>query len=75
MSHRKVLRKTSIITKLRVAFDASSHVPGCIALDECLEAVLNLNSELLEILIRFIWHPVALIGDIEKASLQIEIRV
>ncbi|XP_037579782.1 uncharacterized protein LOC119462509 [Dermacentor silvarum] len=74
MPHREVIQEESLTTKLRVVFDASSHAQGYPSLNDCLDKEVNLNPELLQVLLRFRWFPVAINSDIEKAFLQIEIQ-
>lgn len=50
--HHAVLCKDKVTTKLRVVFDASSHVEGCPSHNECLVTGPNLNPNLLDELIR-----------------------
>ncbi|XP_075529865.1 uncharacterized protein LOC142563199 [Dermacentor variabilis] len=73
MPHRGVVRPGSETTKLRVVFDASSKAAGKLLLNDVLFAGPNLNSNLADILIRFRVHNVAIMSDIEKAFLQIEL--
>src|SRR5699024_8055740 len=47
------------------------HARNELSLNDCLESGPNLNPDLTELLIRFRAHPVAVVGDIEKAFLQI----
>lgn len=74
MPHREVVREESLTTKLRVVFDASSHSQGVPSLNDCLDKGTNLNPELLQVLLRFRWYPIAINSDIEKAFLQIEVQ-
>ncbi|XP_049271888.1 uncharacterized protein LOC125758594 [Rhipicephalus sanguineus] len=73
MPHRGVVRPGSETTKLRVVFDASSKAAGKLSLNDVLYAGPNLNPSLSDILIRFRVHNVAIMPDIEKAFLQIEL--
>ncbi|XP_075539699.1 uncharacterized protein LOC142574522 [Dermacentor variabilis] len=73
MPHRGVVRPGSETTKLRVVFDASSKAAGKLSLNDVLFAGPNLNRNLADILIRFRVHNVAIMSDIEKAFLQIEL--
>ncbi|XP_037520857.1 uncharacterized protein LOC119397504 [Rhipicephalus sanguineus] len=73
MPHRGVVRTGSETTKLRVVFDASSKASGKLSLNDVLYAGPNLNPSLSDILIRFRVHNVAIMSDIEKAFLQIEL--
>ncbi|XP_072143108.1 uncharacterized protein [Dermacentor andersoni] len=74
MPHRGVVRPGSETTKLRVVFDASSKAAGKLSLNDVLFAGPNLNPNLADILIRFRVHNVAIMSDIEKAFLQIELE-
>lgn len=74
MPHKEVMREQALTTKMRVVFDASSHAKGCKSLNDCLQKGDNLYQDLVQILLRFRTHPVAVIADIEKAFLQIAIR-
>lgn len=67
--------KENLTTKMRIVYDAStkqSRDSPC--LNDCLYTGPNLLQELSEILIKFRVHKIALIADIEKAFLQIEIN-
>ena len=72
LPHRGVVRLDRDTTKVRVVYDASSKVfrPS---LNDCLHVGPSLNSLLLDILLRFRVHDVAVTADIEKAFLNIEI--
>lgn len=72
--HLAVIRKEASTTKLRVVYDASakSGKEGT-SLNDCLHKGPSLTPLLFDILIRFREKRVALIGDIEKAFLNIEV--
>ncbi|XP_073231804.1 uncharacterized protein [Porites lutea] len=72
LPHRGVVRLDRDTTKVRVVYDASSKVfrPS---LNDCLHVGPSLNSLLLDILLRFRVHEVAVTAAIEKAFLNIEI--
>ncbi|XP_065062963.1 uncharacterized protein LOC135689604 [Rhopilema esculentum] len=74
MSHHGVIRRDRETTKLRVVFDGSakSHKEA-LSLNECLELGDNYMPPLFDTLLRFRSHAIAIIADIEKAFLQIEI--
>ncbi|XP_064488372.1 uncharacterized protein LOC135400471 [Ornithodoros turicata] len=74
LPHHAVTRQDAVTTKVRVVFDASSHMPGELSLNQVLHRGPNLNADLLVQLIAFRCHPVVLIADIRKAYLQIAIR-
>ena len=71
LPHRPVIRSQAVTTKIRPVFDASARTEEGLLLNDCLETGENLNPKLLAVLLRFRWHRVAWVGDIEKAFLQI----
>lgn len=73
MPHREVARPGSETTKLRVVFDAFSTAVRKLSFNNILCVGPNLNPSLSDILIRFQVHNVAIMSDIEKALLQIEL--
>lgn len=73
--HLAVIRREASTTKLRVVYDASAKVgKGGTSLNDCLQKGPSLNPLLFDILLRFREKRVALIGDIEKAFLNIEVE-
>ena len=72
--HREVVRDNRQTTKLHVVYDASSKIKGEVSLNECLDPGPNLAPLSFNILIRFRAKKVALIGDIEKAFLNVSIN-
>nr|CAH7758002.1 unnamed protein product [Callosobruchus chinensis] len=73
MPHRAVYRDDKDTTKIRIVFDASAHAPGLPSLNEVLEQGENLTPHLFHVLINFRLGAIAIIADIEKAFLQIEV--
>eukprot|EP00794_Sanderia_malayensis_P019632 gene19631-biopygen13902 len=72
LPHHPVIRKDAETTKLRVVFDTSSkEYKYSKSLNDCLHIGPPLQPMMYDILIRFRMYPVALLGDIEKAFLQI----
>ncbi|XP_035230524.1 uncharacterized protein LOC118202452 [Stegodyphus dumicola] len=71
MPHQAVYREESITTKMRIVFDASSHEIGSLSLNDCLWPGINLNQNIFHLLIYFRFNRVSILGDIEKAFLQI----
>eukprot|EP00794_Sanderia_malayensis_P013531 gene13531-biopygen10799 len=74
LAHQAVVREEAETTKVRIVFDASckSKKTGT-SLNDCLHVGPPLTPLIFEILLRFRENKVALVGDIEKAFLNIEI--
>ena len=74
LPHQAVIRRDAKTTKLRVVYDASSKAKGKGAsLNECLHVGPSLTPMLFDILLRFRENRIVLVGDIEKAFLNIEV--
>ena len=72
--HLAVIRKEVSTTKLRVVYDASAKSgKESASLNDCLHKGPSLTPLLFDILLRFREKRVALIGDIEKAFLNMEV--
>ena len=71
--HHAVIRQDKKTTKLRVVYDASARGEGP-SLNDCLYAGPKFEQSIMDIILRFRSHKVALIADIEKAFLQISIK-
>ena len=72
--HLAVIRKEASTTKLRVVYDASAKSgKESASLNDCLHKGPSLTPLLFDILLRFRGKRVALIGNIEKAFLNIEV--
>lgn len=72
--HLAVIRKEATTTKLRVVYDTSAKSgKGGVSLNDCLHKGPSLTPLLFDILVRFREKRVALVGDIEKAFLNIEV--
>eukprot|EP00794_Sanderia_malayensis_P017909 gene17909-biopygen12897 len=75
LSHRAVVRENAETTKVRVVYDASSkNRKSEASLNDCLHVGPALTPLIFDVLLRFRTNPVALVGDIEKAFLNIEIH-
>ena len=76
LPHQAVIRKDAETTKLRIVYDASAKEgKNGTSLNDCLHTGPSLNPLLFEILVRFRENRVALVGDIEKAFLNIAVDV
>ena len=74
LPHQAVVRKDAVTTKVRIVFDASSKGSKTEAsLNDCLHVGPSLNPLLYNILLRFRENTIALVGDIEKAFLNVEV--
>ena len=71
--HHAVVREDKDTTKLRVVFDASCKLPGQPSLNQCLMPGPSVIPELYDVTLRFRWFPVAVVADIEKAFLMINV--
>ena len=68
--HHPVIRLDKATTKLRVVYDASARSNG-LSLNECLFAGPTFGLNIVDIILRFRLHKIALVGDIEKAFLMV----
>ena len=68
LPHHGVFRHDKQTTKLRVVYDASAKTDGP-SLNDCLHTGPNFGQNILEILLRFRMHQVALVGDVENTFL------
>ena len=74
LPHKPVVRHDKITTKTRMVFDASSRAENEFSLNECLATAPSLTPSLFGVLTRFRSYKFAVIGDIEKAFLQISLN-
>ena len=75
LPHHPVIRKDAKTTKLRIVYDASSkETKYGTSLNDCLHTGPSLNPLLFDILVRFRENKIALVGDIEKAFLNIAVN-
>ena len=72
LPHHGVVRRDALTTKLRVVFDASSKLSSdSPSLNECLYSGPALTPTIFNVLLRFREKRIALVGDIEKAFLNV----
>ncbi len=72
LPHHAVIRRDKHTTKLRIVYDASARSQGP-SLNDCLFTGPKFDQSILDIVLRFRVHPVALSADIEKAFLMVSI--
>lgn len=72
LPHHAVVKPDSQTTKVRIVYDASARSGGP-SLNDCLHVGPKFNQLIMEILLRFRVHRVAVIADIEKSFLMISI--
>ena len=73
--HKPVIREEAASTKIRVVYDASAKAhPNAVSLNDCLYPGPSLQNKLWNVLVRSRIHPVAVVGDLKKAFLQVRIR-
>lgn len=73
LPHHAVIRQDKTTSKLRIVYDASAKENG-VSLNDCLYTGSSFGQSILDILLRFRIHRVALAGDIEKAFLMVGIE-
>ena len=70
--HHPVIRN-SPTTPVRIVYDCSCRTPEGLSINDCLETGPPLHNSIVDILIRFRLHNIAIVTDIEKAFHQIKI--
>ena len=74
LPHQAVVRKSAETTKVRMVFDASSKESRRgVSLNDCLHVDPPLAPLLFDVLLRLSTYKIVLIGDIQKAFLNIEV--
>ena len=75
LPHQPVIREDAETTKVRIVYDASCKDRTTkTSLNDCLHVGPSLTPLMVDILLRFREQPVVLVGDIEKAFLNIEVH-
>ena len=73
LPHHAVLREDKATTKLRIVYDASSRTCGS-SLNDCLYTGPKSGQKIMDVLLRFRTHRIAMAADIEKAFLMVSVR-
>ena len=75
MPHKPVVREDATTTKIRMVFDASAQPdPSSNSINDCMYKGLAIQPQLWDILIRARMSPYIILGDVEKAFLQVGIK-
>ena len=73
LPHRSVIRQSAETTKLGIVYDASSKsTKNSASLNDCLKTGISLPNLVWDILVRSLFKPILLCGDIKKAFLKTE---
>ena len=72
LPHHAVIRKDKDTTKIRIVYDASAKSEGP-SLNQCLHTGPKFHQRITDLLLRFRVYPVAVVADIEKAFLMIQV--
>ena len=73
--HKPVVRESAESTKLRIVYDASARArENSPSLNECLNPRPPLQNQLWNVLVRALFHPVLITGDLKQAFLQVRIQ-
>ena len=71
--HQPVIRSEKSTSKLRIVYDASAKATNGLSLNDCLYTGPKFGQNIMDILLRFRVHKVALSADIEKAFLMVPV--
>ena len=71
--HFPVIRRDKETTKVRLVFDAAAKVQGS-SLNDFLETGPKLQRDIVEVILRFRKHKVALVSDVSEMYLQIRVK-
>lgn len=74
LPHDGILRDSSITTKLRVVFDGSAKTASGVSLNETLMVGAKLQDNIIDIILRFLLHAIAITADLKKMYRQILIH-
>ena len=70
--HKPVIREEAASTKVRVVYDASAKAhPNAVSLHDCLYPGPTLQNKMWNVLVRSRVHPIAVVGDLKQAFLQV----
>ena len=72
LPHHAVIRENKDTTKIRIVYDASAKSEGP-SLNQCLHAGPKFHQRITDLLLRFRVFPVAVVADIEKAFLMVQV--
>ena len=73
LPHHAVLREDKATTKLRIVYDASSRTCGS-SLNDCLYTGPKSSQKIMDILLWFRTHRIAMVADIEKTFVMVSVQ-
>ena len=75
LPHHGIIQQDKKTTKLRIVYDASAcSSPNQPSFNDCLYSGPSLNEQVMDLLMRFHCHHVALVSDVEKAFLMVSVE-
>ncbi|XP_055623293.1 uncharacterized protein LOC129766719 [Toxorhynchites rutilus septentrionalis] len=74
LPHHPVIKETSTTTKIRPVFDGSAKTTSNYSLNNALMTGPVIQDQLIDLILRFRKHKVALVADIEKMYLQVKVH-
>ncbi|VDK46105.1 unnamed protein product, partial [Cylicostephanus goldi] len=74
LPHQAVITPLKETTKIRIVFDASAHYRNCPCLNDVLHQGPLILPNLTGVILRFRFHKIAVMSDIEKAFLQVRLQ-
>jgi len=74
LPHHPVVKQNRSTTKVRIVYDGSASTLDSLSINDCLQIGPNLIPKLFNVMIKFRFHQIALVADIEKAFLMVGIR-
>jgi len=72
--HHPVVKQNRNTTKVRIVYNGSVSSQDDLSINDCLQVGPNLIPKLFDVMIRFRFHQIVLVADIEKAFLMVGVR-
>ena len=74
LQHHPIVKQNRSTTKVQIVYDGSASSRDDLSINDCLLVGPNLIPKLFNVMIRFRFHQIALVADIEKAFLMVGLR-